>query len=825
MALRDISDREAVLRAMAEADEIGERLFLDKYGFSESRRYRIVHEGKNYPSKATLAAAHGYQFSDRGPLTPAEFSGGTQTTAKAKELGFEISVITDDLGVALARFMELFKETPGQQFSGEHPAYLALRNAAQRIESLLPRRLEGASVKPSVGQGNWASVPWIAVLLPAVTSSTQEGVYPVLLFHPDMENVEVTIAQGVTKLKQTLGRPQAYERLEDRAVRLRGELRTLLGAEFYADSDYHLGSSALGRDYVVSTVVHRRFSRQSLPTSDVSSEVRTVLEAYADLLDRGLLSDDGPSDLGGPRAVVVYVGQGVRTNFETGGRDGWWGWRNPPTGLEALQSGDLIAFGSGFVAGSPRVDSATWQRHQVAEVTVGRITSPMARTDQLVMPDELEGQAAYPWKIRFDHLGIERNVTLAPGARLSADASDGLRKSAINRGAGILVPIAGSPLLEGFMNYAPITVDLAAGNIAVAASTFVSAVEKTGMLLREDDVQAFLAALMTKPFAILTGLSGSGKTQLAKRLGEWFGSDSNGRPRYLVVPVRPDWTGPEYLFGYPDVLRSEGTEEVWAVPDALEFMLRAVKEKNEPFLLLLDEMNLAHVERYFADFLSGVESREPILPELELRNGRWTSIGNSQRLPLPRNLFVAGTVNVDETTYLFSTKVLDRAFTFEFRTSAAELDPTLRRPGTAPAASSEHRAVVAGLAANDDWHHNHPHPEQDILVEDLRTLHEILTASGHEFGHRVLYESLRYAALLGAMGFTSRPQVLDRIVFTKLLPKMHGTRSRLEKPLNDLLAFAQGADRPTEALLPLTASKAARMLAVLREAQFVSFTE
>jgi 5-methylcytosine-specific restriction protein B len=75
------------------------------------------------------------------------------------------------------------------------------------------------------------------------------------------------------------------------------------------------------------------------------------------------------------------------------------------------------------------------------------------------------------------------------------------------------------------------------------------------------------------------------------------------------------------------------------------------------------------------------------------------------------------------------------------------------------------------------------------------------------------------------MGFTSRPQVLDRIVFTKLLPKMHGTRSRLEKPLNDLLAFAQGADRPTEALLPLTASKAARMLAVLREAQFVSFTE
>jgi hypothetical protein len=429
-----------------------------------------------------------------------------------------------------------------------------------------------------------------------------------------MESVEVTIAQGVTKLKQALGRPQAYQRLKARAIRLRGELGTLLGEEFHADGDYDLGQSTLGRDYVVSTVVHRRFSRQSLPTSDVSSMVRAVLETYADLLDRGLLSDDDPSDLGGPRAVAVYVGQGARTNFETGARDGWWGWRDPPTGLEALQPGDLIAFSSGFDAGSPGVDSATWQRHHVAEVTVGRITSPIERTDQQIMPDELEGQAAYPWKIRFEHLGTERNVALAPGARLSTDASDGLRKSAINRGRGILVPIVGSPLLEGFMNYAPRTVDLAAADIAVAASGLFPQWKKTGMLLREDDVQAFLAALMTKPFAILTGLSGSGKTQLAKRLGEWFGSDSSGRPRYLVVPVRPDWTGPEYLFGYPDILRSEGAEEVWAVPDALEFMLRAAKEEKEPFLLLLDEMNLAHVERYFADFLSGVESREPILP-------------------------------------------------------------------------------------------------------------------------------------------------------------------------------------------------------------------
>ena len=83
-----------------------------------------------------------------------------------------------------------------------------------------------------------------------------------------------------------------------------------LAKDFMPTANYDLGSSALGRDYVVSTVVHRRFSRQSLPTSDVSSTVRTVLESYADLLDSGLLSDDGPSHVGGPKSCHGLCGSG-----------------------------------------------------------------------------------------------------------------------------------------------------------------------------------------------------------------------------------------------------------------------------------------------------------------------------------------------------------------------------------------------------------------------------------------------------------------------------------------------------------------------------------
>src|SRR5215213_6935110 len=109
------------------------------------------------------------------------------------------------------------------------------------------------------------------------------------------------------------------------------------------------------------------------------------------------------------------------------------------------------------------------------------------------------------------------------------------------------------------------------------------------------------------------------------------------------------------------------------------------------------------------------------------------SIGNSQRLPMPRNLFVLGTVNVDETTYLFSPKVLDRAFTFEFRTAADELDPSLRRPSPTSPADAETTRLFAHVATDDAWHHEHPHPYRDALVADLQELHGLLSLSGHDF--------------------------------------------------------------------------------------------
>ncbi|RZT18342.1 hypothetical protein EV589_2596 [Mycobacterium sp. BK558] len=358
---------------------------------------------------------------------------------------------------------------------------------------------------------------------------------------------------------------------------------------------------------------------------------------------------------------------------------------------------------------------------------------------------------------------------------------------------------------------------------------FAVAVDESGLRFPAGSnlVRSFLSSLLAKPFVILTGLAGSGKTQLAMRLGEWFGTDGQGRHRHVVVPVRPDWTGPESIFGYEDALRtSESGAPVWFVPEAFEFVLRAASDPEHPYLLILDEMNLAHVERYFSDFLSGVESRRPVLPDLvfDQPSRQWVLRDvEAQRLPLPRNLFVVGTVNVDETTYMFSPKVLDRAFTFEFRVTSDELDAELRRPSAAPAGKDQRVRAFASLAERDDWQREHPHPARDEIVSTLREAHTVLAGANQEFGHRTLYEILRFCAFFAATGDTNSHTALDLAMMQKVVPKVHGSRRRVEPVLTQLAKLAQGEGQTPR--LPVTHSKILRMIDSVRANQFVSFAE
>ena len=171
-------------------------------------------------------------------------------------------------------------------------------------------------------------------------------------------------------------------------------------------------------------------------------------------------------------------------------------------------------------------------------------------------------------------------------------------------------------------------------------------------------IENFYLSLKSKPFVILAGTSGTGKTKLVKLFAEAIGA------AFELVSVRPDWSDGSDLFGHTDLNGNFIPGPVCSAFDT------AINEPKRPVFMCLDEMNLARVEYYLSDFLSVIESREKI-------NGHIVTEGIAQyENGIPENLYVIGTVNMDETTFPFSKKVLDRANTIEF--SYVDLMPKQR---------------------------------------------------------------------------------------------------------------------------------------------------
>lgn len=368
---------------------------------------------------------------------------------------------------------------------------------------------------------------------------------------------------------------------------------------------------------------------------------------------------------------------------------------------------------------------------------------------------------------------------------------------------------------------------------------FEQAVSSAGLLFGASHgsiIRNFLVSILTKPFVILSGLSGSGKTQLAKKLGEWFGDDN-----YLMVSVRPDWSSPDQLFGYENLLDGHPNRS-WICPDSLNFMLRAARDPSRPYLLILDEMNIAHVERYFGDFLSGIESRTAIVPNLskdETGNWRLPPSGPG-RLPIPENLIVAGTVNVDETTYMFSPKVLDRANTLEFRVTTDDLILSYERVGRVPPASGTTLSTLLAVMRDGGWQKNNQGTYAEQFASAFRNVHRILSESGFEFGYRVFSEGVRFAALFEASGGTHWRDALDAQIYQKVLPRLHGSQRTVGPTIRCLGHFcsilpgsaddslSQSAfsfNTQTAPELPLSYFKLRRMFERLRAQQFTAFAE
>ena len=268
---------------------------------------------------------------------------------------------------------------------------------------------------------------------------------------------------------------------------------------------------------------------------------------------------------------------------------------------------------------------------------------------------------------------------------------------------------------------------------------------------------------------------------------------------YLVVPVRPDWVDNRGLLGYFNPLTDQ-----YSTTPFLDLLIRAKSEKERadsvgedpyPFFVILDEMNLARVEHYFSDFLSAVESGEPI----PLHDNEAVETGEAgpqipRQLEVPVNVFFTGTVNVDETTYMFSPKVLDRAFTIEF--DQVDLEGFTR-------GESHEGQSDLDLEPETSLRSKYRPPERQDWVEFSKTaelhhkallqLHKILQTEHSHFGYRVANEIARFVNLARQQANNTDRAVhaaFDLAFLQKVLPKFHGTKQELESLLGRLFNFA-----------------------------------
>lgn len=292
-----------------------------------------------------------------------------------------------------------------------------------------------------------------------------------------------------------------------------------------------------------------------------------------------------------------------------------------------------------------------------------------------------------------------------------------------------------------------------------------------------DLIENFYLSLKSKPFVILAGTSGTGKTRLVKLFAEAIGAQMK------LVPVRPDWSDSSDLFGHTDLSNDFHPGAI------IDFIKQAEWNKDTPHFICLDEMNLARVEYYLSDILSIIETRDrksngrietdPLLDETYFKKAEDQK--KYGRVYLPENLYIIGTVNMDETTFPFSKKVLDRANTIEF--SFVNL---MSRPA---AGSTETAQKLDNSFLRTDYLYLSECGDEDLIDSvcfNLEEMNQILVKANLHVGYRVRDEISFYMMNNKKADLLTEEAALDHEIMQKILPRIQGSSAAIKDVLSEL---------------------------------------
>lgn len=502
-------------------------------------------------------------------------------------------------------------------------------------------KIDSYLIKGSIGMGNWAKVPWIAIMNKNITTTTQEGVYVVYLFSQDMERVYLTFNQGVTR--------STKEEFTNNRNKLRREMN--LG-NFKTDNEIDLAEDGKGKDYELSNICYKKYDADKLINEEFTE---------AELID------------------------------------------------------DLVK----------------------------------------MMEIYQEYYEKYYAELDKNEVGKEEVV--------SENMDNLSTNEKINK--------------------------------------IKSYIKAQGFTYPDNLIENFYLSLKTKPFVLLAGISGTGKTKLVQLFAEAIGCTSKNE-RFKLISVKPDWNDSADLLGYSNI---RGDFQPGPI---LETIKKAKDNPQYPYIVCLDEMNLARVEYYFSDFLSKMETRyydgdkiktDKIFSKNAFDDRDTTNaLSKYGNLYLPDNLYIIGTVNMDETTHPFSKKVLDRANTIEF--NQIELTAFLEEDYTSY--NDENLELSNEFLKTNYLKLKDMLPEKNTrikdITEELTELNQILEIANLQIGYRIRDEINFYIIEALEKDLINKDIAFDKEILQKVLPRIQGSSISIKNLLIDLFKFFTDKDYSTE---------------------------
>lgn len=358
-------------------------------------------------------------------------------------------------------------------------------------------------------------------------------------------------------------------------------------------------------------------------------------------------------------------------------------------------------------------------------------------------------------------------------------------------------------------------------------NTYLDNVNKINSVMFEN-YKKYTLAIKTKPFIILAGLSGTGKSRIVRTLAYKFNNipednilNKSTPTNYLLIKVKPNWHDSTELLGYES--RISGKDR-FIITDFIRFIVKAWQFPNTPFFICLDEMNLAPVEQYFAEYLSVIETRRLIddiiktdslisdklirkysikesgvdidydlWNELDITDENLQNNFKLNGIGIPQNLIIVGTVNMDETTHSFSRKVLDRAMTIEMNEINLQnglIENT--NDWSYPLQPLKNELVISEKTLGSEVF-NLLGSIGDEIIKYLDLINIKLESTPFKIAYRVRDEFLLYAynySLIESKSEDWIKYVLDEMTLMKILPRIEGDEDKT-KLLDDLIIIFQ----------------------------------